>query len=225
MAWTARIVTSASERFPEPLANLGAAMRLVRQHRGLGSADVAARLEVSLRTYQALERGEGLLRIDLLVRFAEITDCDLQALLATLGLMAPEFALRSADNKAMSVIMNAVRQLDADLGPSLAKAETAVLIAHFGRACADLAAEVRRRADLVSRYLCQPPGRRHGLSDRQVTCLHWVRLGKSSPDIGTILGISDRTVNEHLARACRTLGVATRIQAVDEAVRRRILPP
>ncbi len=55
------------------------------------------------------------------------------------------------------------------------------------------------------------------LSPRQVECLFWVQQGKSSRDIGTILGVSHRIVERHVFRACRKLGVRTRIQAVIRA--------
>jgi LuxR family transcriptional regulator, quorum-sensing system regulator BjaR1 len=55
------------------------------------------------------------------------------------------------------------------------------------------------------------------LSARQKECLHWVRQGKSSTDIGDLLGLSGRTVDHYIADACRRLGVRTRVQAVVEA--------
>ncbi|MCR5879672.1 response regulator transcription factor [Phenylobacterium sp. J367] len=55
------------------------------------------------------------------------------------------------------------------------------------------------------------------LSPRQTQCLFWVQQGKSSRDIGTILGISHRIVERHVFRACHKLGVRTRIQAVIRA--------
>jgi DNA-binding CsgD family transcriptional regulator len=61
------------------------------------------------------------------------------------------------------------------------------------------------------------------LSSRQIECLCWVRDGKSSADIGDILGISARTVDDHLLAACGRLGVKTRVQAVMEAVIRGLL--
>ena len=54
----------------------------------------------------------------------------------------------------------------------------------------------------------------YGLSARQLECLAWVEQGKSAGDIGTILGISRRTVEGHLFRACEQMGVRTRFQAV-----------
>lgn len=55
------------------------------------------------------------------------------------------------------------------------------------------------------------------LSARQIECLKWVRHGKSSADIGDILGISAVTVDEYIATACSRLGVRTRVQAAVEA--------
>jgi DNA-binding CsgD family transcriptional regulator len=52
------------------------------------------------------------------------------------------------------------------------------------------------------------------LSERQLECLAWAQEGKSATDIGQIIGISGRTVEGHLAKACEALGVRTRIQAV-----------
>ncbi|MCR5876636.1 helix-turn-helix transcriptional regulator [Phenylobacterium sp. J426] len=55
------------------------------------------------------------------------------------------------------------------------------------------------------------------LSPRQIECLYWVQEGKSSRDIGTILGVSHRIVERHVFRACKKLGVRTRLQAVIRA--------
>ena len=60
----------------------------------------------------------------------------------------------------------------------------------------------------------EPAGARPVLTRRQRECLAWVEQGKSSADIGTILGLSPETVNEHVGEACRRLGVRTRVQAV-----------
>lgn len=62
-------------------------------------------------------------------------------------------------------------------------------------------------------------------SKRHIECLYWAREGKSSTDIGTILGISPYTVDEHFANICERLGVRTRTQAVAEAIRLGLLPP
>ncbi|MBJ7317173.1 MAG: helix-turn-helix transcriptional regulator [Brevundimonas sp.] len=52
------------------------------------------------------------------------------------------------------------------------------------------------------------------LTDRQRTCLDLAARGLTSSAIGARLGLSPRTVDEHLLAACAALGVRTRIQAV-----------
>ena len=61
------------------------------------------------------------------------------------------------------------------------------------------------------------------LSPRELECLTWVSLGKSSGDIGDILGISPRTVDSYLEKVCSKLRVRTRIEAVALAVRTGIV--
>ena len=62
-----------------------------------------------------------------------------------------------------------------------------------------------------------------GLTSRQLECLAWVARGKSSSDIGAILGISARTVDEHLMKICGHFGVRTRLQAVLEGLDRGLI--
>jgi DNA-binding CsgD family transcriptional regulator len=56
------------------------------------------------------------------------------------------------------------------------------------------------------------------LTARQIECLTWARKGKSSKDIGEILGISEDVVDQHISRACKRLGVRTRMQGVIAAM-------
>src|SRR3972149_1923488 len=52
-----------------------------------------------------------------------------------------------------------------------------------------------------------------GLTRRQVEVLDWVAKGKTSDEIGMILGRSGRTVSKHLERIYRKLGVENRTAA------------
>ncbi len=61
------------------------------------------------------------------------------------------------------------------------------------------------------------------LSPRELECLAWVSQGKSSTDIGAILGLSARTVDSYLEKAASKLGVRTRIEAVAIGVRRGLI--
>lgn len=53
-----------------------------------------------------------------------------------------------------------------------------------------------------------------GLSPRETEILRWVVHGKTSPEIGVILGISPRTVHKHLERIYKKLGVENRHAAM-----------
>ncbi len=61
------------------------------------------------------------------------------------------------------------------------------------------------------------------LTARQIECLRWSAQGKSSWDIAQILGISPRTVDEHLDNACKKLGVKRRAQAAVAAAKAGLL--
>ncbi|MCS6305724.1 MAG: helix-turn-helix transcriptional regulator [Nitrospira sp.] len=52
-----------------------------------------------------------------------------------------------------------------------------------------------------------------GLTRRESEILCWVAQGKTNPEIGTILGISPRTVQKHLERIYARLGVENRTAA------------
>ena len=54
----------------------------------------------------------------------------------------------------------------------------------------------------------------HGLSDREMEIMAWVKLGKTNQEIGMILDISAFTVKNHLKRIFKKLGVYNRMQAV-----------
>jgi len=56
-------------------------------------------------------------------------------------------------------------------------------------------------------------------TEREAEVLLWVAMGKSSRDIGEILGISPRTVDKHMERILAKLGVENRAAAAGLAVR------
>ena len=61
------------------------------------------------------------------------------------------------------------------------------------------------------------------LSAREKEVLDWLREGKSSWDIGMLLGIRERTVNFHIANLLRKLGAVNRTQAVAVALQRGLI--
>jgi|GEM_PF-3166114 len=56
------------------------------------------------------------------------------------------------------------------------------------------------------------------LTARESECLIWAARGKTAWETSMILGISEYTVNEHLANAMRKLDVTTKVAAVSKAI-------
>jgi LuxR family quorum sensing-dependent transcriptional regulator len=63
------------------------------------------------------------------------------------------------------------------------------------------------------------------LSAREREVLAWAAQGKTAWEIGEILKIAKRTVDEHAQTAMRKLGATNRTQAVAIALRRRLFEP
>lgn len=57
------------------------------------------------------------------------------------------------------------------------------------------------------------------LSPKEIECLNWAMEGKTSWEIGIILGRKENTVNYHIANIMDKLNVTTRQQAVIKALR------
>ncbi|MER8836563.1 LuxR family transcriptional regulator [Mesorhizobium sp. M0909] len=74
---------------------------------------------------------------------------------------------------------------------------------------------------LFGRWGCNEPVT--SLSTREKECMLWVARGKSSLDIGTILGISENTVKFHLKNSMRKLGCSSRTVAVVNALKSGVI--
>jgi len=75
----------------------------------------------------------------------------------------------------------------------------------------------------VSLHIAATPAEDPQLSAREHECLVWTSRGKSSSDIGAILGLSPRTVDSYLEKVCSKLHVRTRVEAVAMAVRNGLI--
>ena len=69
----------------------------------------------------------------------------------------------------------------------------------------------------------QPVQTTSPLTHREREVIHWIARGKGSSEIATILKISKRTVDQHVANACAKLGAVNRPQLIAFAVRDRIV--
>jgi DNA-binding CsgD family transcriptional regulator len=56
----------------------------------------------------------------------------------------------------------------------------------------------------------------HDLTEREVEILDWIAMGKTNPEIGSILDISAFTVKNHVQRVFKKLDVSNRAQAVSK---------
>ena len=79
-----------------------------------------------------------------------------------------------------------------------------------------------RLANVARGRVC---AKRIGLGEREIETLTWAARGKTSAEIGTILGLSKRTVDFHIDNARNKLGVTTRTQAVMKAASGQLISP
>lgn len=63
------------------------------------------------------------------------------------------------------------------------------------------------------------------LSAREREVLSWTAIGRRQADIAAMLGLSERTVENHLRRIRQRLGAATTAQAIGVAIRLGRSPP
>jgi len=67
----------------------------------------------------------------------------------------------------------------------------------------------------LNRVLARPGFlRSHNLTEKQIEVLKWASENKSYWEVGTIMGISERTVKFHFKNIFRKLGVASRGEAI-----------
>ncbi len=201
---------------------LGSALRAIRRARGLRAPQVAQAMGLPLRTYRHFEAAQGQTPPERLLAFARATDSDYAALLLCAGGLKPALALACADNKTLTIAVDAVEDLHADLSTALSTLTAAEVTSAFD------AARRRLHAGAVEKSrarLRQPDTTCAPLTPRQLECLRWAQAGKSSTDIGAILEISRRTVETHISDACGRLGVRTRVQAISLVIGMGLLSP
>jgi transcriptional regulator with XRE-family HTH domain len=107
---------------------LSAAVKAVRKHRGMTSAEVAAAMNMALRTYERFEAGATRFNLDHIHRFAAATSSDPYAIVWSVMIGAPEFARRSADNKMATILTVAVQRFDRSVQDRLLDMDARTLI-------------------------------------------------------------------------------------------------
>jgi LuxR family transcriptional regulator (chaperone HchA-associated) len=95
--------------------------------------------------------------------------------------------------------------------------EARILLSQVGAAAFRAA---RKRIDGHPTPLLSP-----GLSPREREILQWIAAGRRQAEIAAALGLSERTVENHLRKARHRLGVATTAQAVSFALANAAIGP
>jgi transcriptional regulator with XRE-family HTH domain len=154
-------------------AILSAALKMIRKDRGLRPSEVARGMNMPLRSYEHFEAGHGRITYDRIAQFAEVTNSDAIAIWAAIPMECPEFALRCADNKLMTIATIALSELNEDLGEDLTYLEAATLIGGFTRVAKDLAEHVRKRDTFAEAWLQERKSKIKGVAS--VSQLDWRR--------------------------------------------------
>lgn len=134
---------------------IGAMMRTLRKARRLRAREIAEQMSMPLRSYEHLESGKGRVSFERVMAFAQATDTDGWALLASAALGSPDFALRCADNKLMTILMITMKEMDEDLGDDIVFLEPGTLIGAFTRIRNELAQHVRKRDHFAETWLAE----------------------------------------------------------------------
>lgn len=115
-----------------------------------------------MRTYQHFEGGDGPFDLDRIRLFADATDSDPFAIVVSIWLRSPQFAVRSIDNKPMVVMMLALRDFEDRMGDDLGLIEPRVWWGGFRRLFQDFDEHVRKR-DLSAQTWLDEQASRLGL--------------------------------------------------------------
>lgn len=213
-----------SPRDPQPPTSLCRALRAIRLARGRSVAEAASAIGVSPRTYYRFETEGVKATPDRLAAFARALDCDPVALALCSQGFDSSLVLACADNKAMILAAEALIDLQKELSSAFTMLTGADLMGALDEARRRLRSDAMAHSRARSRQ--DEAGEAAGpLSPRQLECLRWAQAGKSAADIGVILGISRRTAETHLIKACARLRVRTRIQAISAAIELGLLAP
>lgn len=137
------------------LAEILKALRRMRRKR---PPEVAAAMGIARRSYEYFEAGKGRLNVDRIHRFAEAIRADPYGVFVALDIGSPAFALRTADNKFMTVFMIALQDFDANTQDAIAHLDAYVLMDAFTELFDKLGKIAREQEAIVRRWRRDEPG-------------------------------------------------------------------
>jgi len=126
---------------------LAAALRPIRRSRGLSAAQTAALMEMDRRNYVNFEAGKGRLNVARILRFAEVTDSDPWAILASVLMGSPRLARGAADNKLVTVFLILLAEFEGQVDEAIRTLDTAEAVSAFREAFRTLEASVTSKRE------------------------------------------------------------------------------
>jgi transcriptional regulator with XRE-family HTH domain len=123
--------------------SLSRALKTLRRRRGMRPLQVAAAIGIALRTYQYFEAGRGTLDIDRIHRVARVLGADPWALLVAVEIGSPDFAVRCAENRLMTLLIKALKRFDEQVRDGIARLDVRTLSTTFARTFEDLGRDAR----------------------------------------------------------------------------------
>jgi transcriptional regulator with XRE-family HTH domain len=125
--------------------HLAKALRAIRKARGLSAAQVAGRMGMDRRNYGNFEAGRGRLNVERILLFAQATDSDGWAIMASALVGARGLALGAADNKLLLAFFLLLGEFDERVGASMRLLDTAEVVTAFNAAFSALEAAIAER--------------------------------------------------------------------------------
>ena len=116
----------------------------IRRARGLTVADAAAAMGMPTRSYQYFESARSRFDFAVIARFGAAMNADPFAIVAAVQFASPAFAVRTADNRLMTLLMSAIAAFD-DEAASL---DALYLRSRFLALADEMAQEARARRSL-----------------------------------------------------------------------------
>lgn len=124
-------------------------LRLFRRKK---TADVAKMLGMRPRTYEHFEAGNGRLNNDRIHAFAGALGADPYGILTAIAISSPAFAVRTADNKLMTVFLIALQEFDATTQDAIAQLDAYALMDAFTEMFDKLSAAAKAPDGMIKRW-------------------------------------------------------------------------
>jgi len=130
-------------------------LKQIRTMRRMTARAVSAAMDMPLRSYYSFESGQGALDLTKLWRFADATDSDPFAIVIALVVGSPDYALRSMDNKAASILLASLKHFNDRVGDRMVHVGSAAFIEAFKRQFDSLEEHLAKRDQSTERWLAE----------------------------------------------------------------------